>query len=93
MKYGKLKASRRRGINMENSEKISEKAAAALREGLQRNTGEFVELEKKEALSIDIIEEMWGKAKAETNQVLDEYCNGMINDIREKELVRKKKLN
>jgi hypothetical protein len=31
---------------MENSKKIFEKAAAALREGLQRNTDEFVEKRK-----------------------------------------------
>jgi hypothetical protein len=49
--------------------------------------------EKKEALSIDIIEEMRGRTKAETNQLVDGYYNGMINDIREKELARKKKLN
>jgi hypothetical protein len=78
---------------MENSEKIIEKTAAEIRERIQRHTHEFAELEKQEALDIDKIEEMMGRIKSETNQVLDEYSTGMINGISEKELIRKKKQN
>jgi hypothetical protein len=78
---------------MKNSEKIAEKAAAAARESILQNTRDFVELEKREALDINKIEAMMGTAKSRMNQVLDDFYNGMINDIHEKEVIRKKKLN
>jgi hypothetical protein len=78
---------------MENSEKIAEKAVAAVRERILENTSDFVELEKTEALDINKIEAWMGRVKAQTNQVLDDFYNGMINDICEKDLIRKKKPN
>jgi hypothetical protein len=78
---------------MKNSEKITEKALAAARESILRNTSDFVEPEKREALDINKIEAMMGNAKSRMNQVPDDFYNGMINDIREKEVIRKKKLN
>ncbi|GHV26109.1 hypothetical protein AGMMS4952_05460 [Spirochaetia bacterium] len=76
---------------MENKEQFTEKAIAAMAERVKENVQLFAEVEERRGLNIDNIEAMWGTAKREMNQIMDELYNDLVNTVPEKELLEDKK--
>ncbi|GHV35590.1 hypothetical protein AGMMS4952_27810 [Spirochaetia bacterium] len=76
---------------MENKDQFTEKAIAAMAERVKENVQLFAEVEERRGLNIDNIEAMWGTAKREMNQIMDELYNDLVNTVPEKELLEDKK--
>ncbi|GHV87549.1 hypothetical protein AGMMS50255_8450 [Spirochaetia bacterium] len=75
----------------ESKKQFTEKALAAMAERVKENVQLFAEVEERRGLNIDNIEAMWGTAKREMNQILDELYNDLVNAVPEKELLEDKK--
>ena len=76
---------------MESKKQFTEKAVAAMAERVKENVQLFAEVEERRGLNIDNIEAMWGTAKTEVNQIMDELYNDLVNAVPEKELLEAKK--
>ena len=76
---------------MESKEQFTEKALAAMADRVKENVQLFTKVEERQGLNIDNIEAMWGTAKREVNQIMDELYNDLVNAVPEKELLEAKK--
>ena len=76
---------------MGSKEQFTEKALAAMADRVKENVQLFTEVEERQGLNIDNIEAMWGTAKREVNQIMDELYNDLVNAVPEKEQLEAKK--
>jgi hypothetical protein len=76
---------------MKSKEQFTEKALAAMADRVKQNVQLFAEVEERRGLNINNIEAMWGTAKREMIQIMDELYNDLVNAVPEKELLEAKK--
>lgn len=77
---------------MENQkEDLQEKAIRALSEQVKQNVQKFTTVMDSQELDIDKIEAMWSELRKQTDGVIAELYQGLVNGIREKPLIVKKK--
>jgi hypothetical protein len=76
---------------MESKKQFTEKALVAMAERVKQNVQLFADVEERRELNINNIEAMWGTAKKEMNQIMDELYNDLVNAVPEKDLLEAKK--
>jgi uncharacterized protein YjaG (DUF416 family) len=85
-------ASDEEGKPMENQkEDLQEKAIRALSEQVKQNAQKFTTVMDSQELDIDKIEAMRSELRKQTDGVIAELYRGLVNGIREKPLIVKKK--
>ena len=55
--------------------------------------GAVMTIEGPNAITLERLESIWGRAKKEAGQITDSLFNDIVNDNLQNELLRKKKLN